>query len=45
MNVWYIRLENGGRAELPLVDGDPATLCVLSGEVAVNGEAVVKALG
>lgn len=40
MNVWDIRIDAGGRAELPLVDGDPATLPVLAGEVVINGEAI-----
>lgn len=43
MNVWDIRLRTGGRAELPLFEGDPAILAVFSGAVAVNGEKLVGA--
>ena len=42
LNVWDIRLDAGGRAELPLREGDPAILPVFSGRVAINGEKIVE---
>jgi len=42
MDVWDLRLNQGGRARLPLVPGHTAALVVLRGTVLVNGEAVAR---
>lgn len=43
MNVWDLRLQHGGVAELALPDGWNAALLVLRGTVSVNGAAVATA--
>ena len=42
MDVWDLRLNQGGRVRLPLVPGHTAALVVLRGTVLVNGEAVAR---
>lgn len=37
LNVWDLRLDSGGRAELALPEGHNSLLVVLSGEVRING--------
>lgn len=42
MDVWDVRLNQGGTVRLPLVPGHTAALVVLRGTVLVNGEAVAR---
>jgi redox-sensitive bicupin YhaK (pirin superfamily) len=42
MDVWDLRLNQGGQARLPLVPGHTAALVVLRGTVLVNGEKVAR---
>ncbi len=43
LDVWDVRVENGGELELPSVDGYTAALVVLGGEVRVGGETLSPA--
>lgn len=42
MNVWDVRLADGGRIDLPQPDGWSTLLVVLAGSVRINGDALVR---